>query len=146
MRIALGTDEESAIFETVSELVTSLGHEVLDLSSGAGGCEWPEVGRRVALEVAAGRCDFGIVFCWTGTGVSIAANKVPGARAALCTDQETARGARRYNDANVLALSNRLLSSEVAREITGAFLGEEFNADEAATLSKLVESTALGNS
>jgi ribose 5-phosphate isomerase B len=72
--------------------------------------------------VAAGAADLGVVCCWTGTGVSIAANKVAGVRAALCTDAPTAEGARRWNDANVLALSLRLTSEALATEILDAFL------------------------
>ena len=66
---------------------------------------WSAVGRQVGLQVSKGACYQGLLFCWTGTGVSIAANKVPGVRAALCNDAETARGARAWNDANVLCLS-----------------------------------------
>ena len=78
---------------------------------------WPEVARRVAEDVSEGRSDQGLLFCWTGTGVSIAANKVPGVRAALCVDAETAKGARMWNDANVLCMSLRLTSPQVAMEI-----------------------------
>lgn len=82
---------------------------------------WPIVAGRVAQEVAEGRCQQGVLLCWTGTGVSIAANKVPGIRAALCADAETARGARLWNDANVLCLSLRLTSPQVASEILDAW-------------------------
>lgn len=82
---------------------------------------WPVVARRVAEEVAHGKADEGILFCWTGTGVSLAANKVRGIRAALCVDAETARGARLWNNANVLCLSLRLTSEAVAREILQAW-------------------------
>jgi ribose 5-phosphate isomerase B len=78
-----------------------------------------------------------VVCCWTGTGVSIAANKVPGVRAALCTDAETARGARRWNDANVLALGLRLTSPEVAQEMLAAFFATEVDEGEAETLRSL---------
>ena len=78
-----------------------------------------------------------MVCCWTGTGVSMAANKVPGVRAALCTDAETARGARRWNDANVLALGLRLTSPEVAREMLDAFLRTEVDTDERENVSHL---------
>lgn len=91
---------------------------------------WPEVGRGVAERVVAGGADFGIVCCWTGTGVSIAANKVPGARAALCNDAATAEGARRWNDANVLALSIRSTTETVATEIVDAFLSASPDPDE----------------
>lgn len=83
---------------------------------------WPRAGRSVGEAVASGRADIGVVCCWTGTGVSIAANKVAGVRAALCVDAATAAGARKWNDANVLALSLRLTSSEVSHEILDAFL------------------------
>ncbi|HEX3462463.1 MAG TPA: RpiB/LacA/LacB family sugar-phosphate isomerase [Candidatus Elarobacter sp.] len=84
--------------------------------------EWASIGRAVGEAVAGGRADVGIVCCWTGTGISIAANKVRGVRAALCGDAETARGARRWNDANVLALSLRATSPAVGSEILAAFL------------------------
>ena len=82
---------------------------------------WPVVAGLVANEVAEGRCQQGVLLCWTGTGVSIAANKVPGIRAALCVDAETARGARLWNDANVLCMSLRLTSPQVASEILDAW-------------------------
>jgi ribose 5-phosphate isomerase B len=84
--------------------------------------EWASIGRAVGAAVAEGRADAGIVCCWTGTGISIAANKVPGVRAALCADATTAEGARRWNDANVLALSLRATSPAVGLEILSAFL------------------------
>ncbi len=98
---------------------------------------WPDVGRRVGEAVASGEADRGIVCCWTGTGVSIAANKVPGVRAALCTDAETARGARRWNDANVLAMGLRLTSPVVAKEMVEAFLTTETDPDEATTIAQV---------
>src|SRR5918993_966054 len=88
----------------------------------------------LADEVAAAQADRGIVCCWTGTGVSIAANKVAGVRAALCTDAETARGARRWNDANVLALGLRLTTPATAAEMLEAFLTTEPDAGEAANI------------
>jgi ribose 5-phosphate isomerase B len=80
--------------------------------------------------VAEGRADRGVVCCWSGTGASIAANKVPGVRAALCADAETARMARRYNHANVLALSLRATSPPMGREIVEAFLEEPDGSDD----------------
>jgi ribose 5-phosphate isomerase B len=82
---------------------------------------WPSVGREVGEAVARGDCTYGIVCCWTGTGVSIAANKVPGVRAALCADAETAAGARTWNDANVLALSLRSTAIPVAKAMLDAW-------------------------
>lgn len=119
MHVAFGTDEITPVTEVIKQHLTSAGHEVEVMGEGA---SWPDVGRGVGEAVAAGRADRGVVCCWTGTGVSIAANKVPGVRAALCTDAATATGARRWNDANVLALGLRLTSPAVAAEILDAFL------------------------
>ena len=88
MRIAVGTDEVTAVTEALERHLAEAGHEVVDAANGA---PWPEVGRAVGEAVASGDADRGVVWCWTGTGVSIAANKVAGVRAALCTDAETAR-------------------------------------------------------
>ena len=101
------------------------------------GAAWPDVGRAVGEAVASGTVERGVVCCWTGTGVSIAANKVPGVRAALCTDAETARGARQWNDANVLAMGLRLTSAEVANEMLEAFLSTEADPDERDEIRKL---------
>ncbi len=134
MRVALGTDTSTELTAHLVDWLKVQGHEVEVLADGA---PWPEVGRLVAEAVVAGRADRGVVCCWTGTGVSIAANKVGGARAALCTDAETARGARRWNDANVLALGIRLTTPVVAEEMLEAFLGTAVDADEVATIARL---------
>jgi ribose 5-phosphate isomerase B len=123
MRVAFGTDETTSITKGIVGGLLDSGHAVEVLADGH---PWPDVGRRVGAAVAAGEADVGIVCCWTGTGVSIAANHAgPAVRAALCTDAETARGARRWNDANVLALSLRLLSEALAEEIIVAFLSTQ---------------------
>ena len=132
MRIAFSTDEVTEVTDHLRQLLTERGHEVA--ASGMGD-EWPAVGHRVGAAVAAGEADVGIVCCWTGTGVALAANKVPGVRAALCTDAETARGARRWNDANVLAIGLRLTSATVATEIVEAFLTTEVDPDELGTIA-----------
>ena len=134
MRVAFGTDEETALTGEVVDALTTAGHEVLRVARGSA---WPEVGRAVAGAVAEGAAERGVVCCWTGTGVSIAANKVTGVRAALCTDAETARGARRWNDANVLAISLRLTSGAVARELLDAFLATEVDPGEQAAVARL---------
>jgi len=134
MRIAFGTDEISSLTEGIRSAIAARGHEVIVVGDGAA---WPDVGRAVGEAVAAGSVDRGVVCCWTGTGVSMAANKVEGVRAALCTDAETARGARRWNDANVLALGLRLTSAEVANEMLDAFLETEADPDEAGEIGKL---------
>lgn len=134
MRIAFGTDEVTALTDTIKAHLAALGHEVLAVGEGS---PWPDVGRGVGGAVAAGDADRGVVCCWTGTGVSIAANKVDGVRAALCTDAETARGARRWNDANVLALGLRLTAPEVAKEMVEAFLSTDVDPDERDTIATL---------
>lgn len=87
---------------------------------------WPAVARRVAEDVAGGRADEGILFCWTGTGVCMAANKVRGIRAALCADAQTARGARLWNNANLLCMSLRTTTPGLAREILEAWFGTSY--------------------
>jgi ribose 5-phosphate isomerase B len=134
VRITFGTDEVHPVTRHVRAELERLGHEVVESVDGG---PWPEVGRRVGESVANGRADRGVVCCWTGTGVSIAANKVPGVRAALCTDAPTAAGARRWNDANVLALGIRLTSPVVATEMLEAFLGTEADPDEAENYGRL---------
>jgi ribose 5-phosphate isomerase B len=79
--------------------------------------DWPDVGEKIGMEVNSGSADQGVVFCWTGTGVTIALQKVSGVRAALCWDAETAKGARMWDDANVLAMSLRSTSTAFAKEI-----------------------------
>ena len=122
------------LVDVIREHLTKLGHEV-DVLCAPGW--WPEVGRSVAEAVAGGRADVGVVCCWTGTGVSISANKVGGVRAALCVDAQTAAGSRKWNDANVLALSLRLTSAEVAREILDAFLSTAADPSESDAVAQL---------
>ena len=119
MRVAVGTDERTPTADAVRTWLADHGHEVVEVVPD--GTDWRDVGRAVGEAVAAGDADAGVVCCWTGTGVSIAANKVEGVRAALCVDAETARGARRWNDANVLAVSLRLTTPAVAEELLEAF-------------------------
>ena len=123
MKLAVGSDESTHLTDWVVQELESGGVEVElhgALKSGDD-ARWPEVALRVAQKVASGRCEQGVLFCWTGTGVSMAANKVPGVRAALCTDAETARGARLWNDANLLCMSLRLTSPQLAKEILDAW-------------------------
>ena len=134
MRIAFGTDERTPLTDAVVADLEGRGHEV---SVRIEDEPWPDVGRGVGEAVARGQADRGVVCCWTGTGVSIAANKVTGVRAALCTDAETARGARRWNDANVLAFGLRLTSPEVAKEMVDAFLSADPDPGEAETIARV---------
>ncbi len=134
MRIALGTDEVNPTTESLVAWLEERGHRVVEVARGE---DWPVVGRRVAEAVVSGGCDRGVACCTTGTGVSIAANKVPGARAALCVDAATAAGARRWNDANIVALGLRLTTPALAAEILDAFLTTELDASESALVDQV---------
>jgi ribose 5-phosphate isomerase B len=124
MRIAVAADERVGVAETVLEELQKRGHEPVPhgaLSDGERD-DWAWASEAAARDVAEGRAEQAIVCCWTGTGASIAANKVPGVRAALCLDAQTAEGARRWNDANALALSLRATSEAELGEILDAWL------------------------
>ena len=123
MRIAIGSDYTYNIAKFVYEYLKKKGYELIPVGAlKTGKLEpWPKVGFEVGKLVAEGKADMGVVICYTGTGVSIAANKVKGIRAALVTDARNAEGARLWNDANVLALSARLTSEELAKEILEAW-------------------------
>ncbi len=126
LRLAVGSDEKRLLTDFVVEQLRKEGYQ-LELFGPLKGepIGWPDVGERVAVEVSSGRADEGIVFCWTGNGVSIAANKVPGVRGALCNDAESARGARVWDGANVLAMSLRSISQGVAKEIPNAWFSSQ---------------------
>jgi ribose 5-phosphate isomerase B len=119
VRVAFGADDQSPTTEAVLKRLAEAGHEVIKPAASQ---EWPQVGAAVGRAVADGTADLGVVMCWTGTGVSIAANKIPGVRAALAWEPWVARGARRWNDANVLAMSLTRLAPDVAVEVLDAFL------------------------
>jgi ribose 5-phosphate isomerase B len=140
LRIAFGSDERSHLTDFVEEELRRRGFEV-ELFGPLKGepKQWADVAREVAESVAGGRADEGVLFCWTGTGVSIAANKVPGVRAALCHDAETARGARAWNQANVLCLSLRATPEAVAREILDAWFSASADPSEAENVEKVKE-------
>lgn len=127
MRIAICSDEPYAVHSVVRQLVEARGHVVVGFGSIASGQEapWAEVAEQAALSVAHGETDEGIFFCWSGTGISMAANKVAGIRAALCADPGAAAAARIWNHANVLCLSNRTLSPDMAKEILEAWFTTE---------------------
>ena len=119
MKISVAADERTGVAEAVVEELRKRGHDAFAHGALADGerDDWAWASEAAARDVAEGRAEQGIVCCWTGTGASIAANKVPGVRAALCADAETARGARKWNDANVLALSLRSTSEALLEEI-----------------------------
>lgn len=119
----MSSDERTGVADAVVEELRRRGHEPLVHGALAEDerDDWAWASEAAARDVAEGRADQAIVCCWTGTGASIAANKVPGVRAALCGDAATAEGARRWNDANVLALSLRLTSQAALEEILDAW-------------------------
>jgi ribose 5-phosphate isomerase B len=127
MKVAVSADELTGVAAAVVEELRGRGHGVI--AHGALAPEerddWAWCSEAAARDVADGRADQAVVCCWTGTGAAIAANKVPGVRAALCADAPTAAGARRWNDANVLALSLRSTSEAELTEILDAWLAGE---------------------
>jgi ribose 5-phosphate isomerase B len=136
MKITVGADDEERVADVVIEELRARGHDVTVLPRE----QWPEVARKVGEAVASGEADQGVLFCWTGTGTSMAANKVPGVRAALVWDPWIAEGARRWNDANVLVMSLKRTSEEDAKAILDAWFGvDEPDPDEAANISRLAE-------
>ncbi|MEU1626163.1 RpiB/LacA/LacB family sugar-phosphate isomerase [Streptomyces sp. NPDC020096] len=136
MRIAVSSDMDEPVARVLVYELRRRGHEVSAYGAlrsedrdGAGRPDWAWSAQAAAREVAAGEADQAVVCCWTGTGASIAANKVPGVRAALCTDAYTADGARQWNDANVLAVSLRLTSEPLLKEILDAWFAGKASED-----------------
>ena len=121
MNIVAGSDDTAEVVQVVVSDLRRRGHAVHLLE-----CEaWPEVAHKVARQVAEGQAAQGLLFCWTGTGTAMMANKVPGVRAALAWEPWIAEGARRWNDANVLVMSSKRVSPDLALEIVDAWLRVE---------------------
>ena len=138
MKVVLGSDEKNALTDAVETDLRDRGHDVELVGPPAGDDkQWAEVGRTVGEKVAGGAAETGVLFCWTGTGASIAANKVPGVRAALCTDRSTAEGARKWNDANVLVMSLRLTSPTVASEMLDVWFSTNPDPSETDNIARL---------
>ena len=136
MKIVLGADDEGRVADAVVDELRARGHDVTVLERE----QWPDVARKVAETVASGDADQGVLFCWTGTGTSMAANKVAGVRAALVWDPWIAEGARRWNDANVLVMSLKQTTPEQAKDILDAWLAvDEPDPDEAANIDRLAQ-------
>jgi ribose 5-phosphate isomerase B len=131
VRIALAADELTGVAQGLPDELRRRGHEPILHGAYADGerPDWAWASESAARDVAEGRAEQGVVACWTGTGASIAANKVPGVRAALCVDAQTAEGARRWNDANVLALSLRQTSAAELGEILDAWFAGSVSGD-----------------
>lgn len=128
MKVAIGCDHAGLPLKSaVLEVLERLQIEVIDFGTDSyESVDYPDYGEKVGRAVADGEADFGIVMCGTGIGISIAANKVPGVRAALCHDTYSAKMSRAHNDANVLALGARVVGPGLAQEIVEAWLGAEF--------------------
>jgi ribose 5-phosphate isomerase B len=134
VKFSVGSDDEGAAFDAAVDELRRAGHEVDLLERD----QWPDVATRVAEAVASGEADQGLLFCWTGTGTAMAANKVRGVRAALAWDPWIAEGARRWNDANVLVMSLKRTEPETARAIVDAWLSVASpDADERENIAKL---------
>lgn len=131
MKIAVSADERHGLVDVILAELEKRGHQVDYVGPEPGQeMDWPLVTADAVGRVVDGRADEAIVMCWTGTGATIAANKVPGIRAALCHDAETAKGARVWNHANVLALSMRATAPALAQEILDAWFATPFSTDE----------------
>ena len=141
MRIALTSDEPYRVHDVIEAELNRRGHTVVRFGAVASSREvpWVHAARDAASAVASGDCVQGIFLCWTGTGICMAANKVPGVRAALCADAATAAGARVWNHANALCLSNRTLSDDMAKEILAAWFDTPLGDQGAAGVSLLAE-------
>lgn len=130
--IGIGSDHGGfELKEIIKKHLESRGEQYRDYGTySEASCDYPVYGRAVAKAVAAGDCDRGIIICGTGIGISIAANKVPGIRAALCSDCFSAQATREHNDANILALGARVLGQGLALKIVDTFLDTPFSGDE----------------
>jgi ribose 5-phosphate isomerase B len=143
MKIAVAADERVGVAKALLKELRERGHDPIPHGALAEGEreDWAWASEAAARDVAEGRADQAVVCCWTGTGASIAANKVSGVRAALCLDAQTADGARKWNDANALAISLRATSEAELGEILDAWFGSEpsTEADDAANVRHLAE-------
>ncbi|MGQ5525504.1 RpiB/LacA/LacB family sugar-phosphate isomerase [Chitinimonas sp. PSY-7] len=146
MRIAISSDTNNGIASIISDIVTEMGHQVIKHGAfhDVQRADWACVSAEAARDVAEGKADQAIVCCFTGTGATIAANKVPGIRAALCADAFTAAGARRWNNANVLGISLRLTSEQMLREILAAWFSTEDDGSQKESLRYLQQLQGAG--
>lgn len=128
MKIIIGNDHAATAMKfEIMEYLQELGHEVVNVGTDDNGsCNYPEYGEKVGRAVAAGEADCGVLICGTGVGISIAANKVPGVRAAVCSDVTTARLVKEHNNANIIAFGARIVGVETAKDIVKAYLDAEF--------------------
>jgi ribose 5-phosphate isomerase B len=146
VKIAYSADDENETTKAVVDYLSRQGHEVVTVTTSD---KWPDIGEAVGKAVSGGEVDYGVVMCWTGTGTAMAANKVPGVRAALAWDPWIAKGARLWNDANVLALSLKRLAPDLAVEVVEAFLDtpqpDSTEAENIARLSEIEKGAATAD-
>lgn len=128
MKVAIGNDHSAVeLKENIADYVRELGHEVVNLGTDSTqSCDYPLYGEKVGRAVVSGEADLGIAICGTGLGISLAANKVKGVRACVCSEPYTARMSRLHNNANVLCFGARVVGSELAKMITQVWLETEF--------------------
>lgn len=128
MKIVIGNDHAAvALKQEVAAYLTELGHEVINIGTDTSdSCNYPEYGEKAGRMVAAGEADCGVLICGTGVGISVAANKVKGVRAAVCSEPVTARLVKEHNNANIIAFGARIVGSETAKAILDAYLNAEF--------------------
>ncbi len=128
MKIVIGNDHAATALKfEIMEYLKSLGHEVINIGTDTTeSCNYPEYGEKAGRMVAAGEADCGVLICGTGVGISIAANKVHGVRAAVCSDTATARLVKEHNNANIIAFGARIVGGELAKDIVKAYLDAEF--------------------
>lgn len=141
MKIAIGNDHAAVELKNeIMEYVKSLGHEVTNFGTDThDSCNYPDFGEKVGMAVAAGEFDCGILICGTGVGISIAANKVNGVRAAVCSDVATAHLVKEHNNANIIAFGARIVGNELAKDIVKAYLEAEFLGGRHATRVAMIE-------
>lgn len=132
MKVAVSSDKYTDLIEVLLNELKARGHTAIYFGpqKNEKGHDWPEVSVNAATQVADGHVDQAILCCWTGTGASIAANKVKGVRCALCIDKQTAIGARKWNHANALAVSLRTTSAPILKEILDGWFETPFTDDE----------------
>jgi ribose 5-phosphate isomerase B len=142
MKIVVGFDEKTNLTDSVIDYLESKKHKLVllgNLVNEKKKWKWAEIGKEAAQKVTGGKVDQGILFCWSGTGICMAANRIKGARAALCWDAETARLARKWDNANILCMSLRYTSEKVAQEILDAWFSTEFDEEDLNEVHKLDE-------
>lgn len=140
MKLVVGSDEKTNLTESVIDYLKGKKHDLIllgDLVNKKNRWKWVEIGKEAAQKVVSGRVDQGILFCWSGTGICMAANRFKGARAALCWDAETARLARKWDNANILCMSLRFSSESIAKEIIDVWFSTEFDEEDLNEAHKL---------